>query len=106
MRLVRGFGEKFAILLTFRFIQITPKKVFADVLLRKQAFLNNKNMDFKKREISIFPKGIVNKYGQKVEVFHLLRLSKIDREKVFVNFVDTKEGFKDYTNICSCETQK
>ena len=66
MRLVRGFGEKFEILLTFRFIQNTPKKVFADVLLTKQAFLNNKNMDFKKRESGIFPKRIVNKCGQKV----------------------------------------
>ena len=57
-------------------------------------------MDFKKRESGIFPKRIVNKIGQKVEVFHLLRLSKIDREKVFVDVVDTKEAFKDYKNIC------
>ena len=62
--LVHGFCEKFEILLTFRFIQNTPKKVFADVLFRKQAFLDNKNMDFKKHEIGIFPKGIVHEFGQ------------------------------------------
>ena len=68
--LVHGFGEKFKILLTFRFTQNTPKKkVFADVLVRKQAFQDNKNMDFKKHEIGIFPKGIVHEFGPKVEVF-------------------------------------
>ena len=34
--------------------------VFADGLVRKQAFLDNKNMDFQKPEISIFPKKIVH----------------------------------------------
>ena len=44
--LVHGFGEKFEILLTFRFIQnIHREKVFGDVLVRKQASLDNKNMD-------------------------------------------------------------
>ena len=42
--------------------------MFADVLVRKQDFLNNKNMDFKKREIGIFPKGIVHEFGQKVDI--------------------------------------
>ena len=40
--LVHGFGEKFESLVTFRFIQITPKNVFGDVLVRKQAFPENK----------------------------------------------------------------
>ena len=67
--LVHGFGEKFNILLPFRFIQNIPEKVFADVLVRKQAFLDNTTTDFKKREIGIFPKGIVHEFGQKVEAF-------------------------------------
>ena len=67
--LVHGLGETFEIFVTFRFIQNTPKKVFGDVLVRKQAFLDNKNMDLRKREIGIFPKGIVREFGQKVEVF-------------------------------------
>ena len=66
--LVHGFGEKFEVLLTFPFIQNTPKKVFSDVLAKKQAFLDNKNMDFNKHEIGIFPKGIVHEFGPKVKV--------------------------------------
>ena len=34
-----------------------------------------------------------------LKFFHLLTLSKIDREKVFANVLDTKEDFKDYKNI-------
>ena len=48
--------------------------------------------------------NLVRKLIQKF--FPLLRLSKIDREKVFVDVVDTKEAFKDYKNICLCETLK
>ena len=49
--------------------KINPEKVFEDVLIRKQAFLDNINMDLKKRKIDIFAKGIVHDFGQKVEVF-------------------------------------
>ena len=48
--LVHGFGQKLAILLTFRVMQNKPKKVFGDVLVRKQAFLDNINMDLKRRQ--------------------------------------------------------
>ena len=34
-----------------------------------------------------------------LKFFHLLTLSKIDREKVFADVLDTKEDFKDYKNI-------
>ena len=53
-------------------------------------------MDLKKRKIAIFAKGIVHDFGQKVEVFHLLCFSKMDREKVFAVVLDKKETFKDY----------
>ena len=33
---------------------------------------------------------------KKLRFFHLLSLSKIDREKVFADVLDTKEAFKDY----------
>ena len=56
-------------------------------------------MDFKKREIFIFPKGIVHE-KKKLKFFHLLSLSKIDREKVFADVLDTKEAHEDYKNIC------
>ena len=87
--LVHGFGEKFEILITFLFIQNTPKKVFGDLLVRKQAFLDNKIMDLKNAKLV-----------KKLKFFHLLCLSKIDGEKVFADVLDTKETFKDYKNIC------
>ena len=53
----------------FVLCKIHPEKVFGDVLLRKQAFLDNINMDLKRGKIGIFAKGIVHDFGQKVEVF-------------------------------------
>ena len=103
--LVHGFGEKFEILLTFRFIQNTPKKVFGDVLARKQAFLDNKKLHLKKSEIGIFSKGIAMNLVKKLKFFHLFCLSKIDREKVFADVLDKKEDFKDHKNICLRKTQ-
>ena len=44
-----------------------PEKVFGDVLDRKQAFLDNINMDLKRRQNWHFCKG-VHDFGQKVEV--------------------------------------
>ena len=57
------------ILLMFRFMQNTRRKVFVDVLVRKQAFLDRINMDEKEGKIGIFAKGIVHDFGQKVELF-------------------------------------
>ena len=57
------FCERFVLCL------IQPEKVFADVLVRKQAFLDNINMDLKRRQNWHFCKGIVHDFGQKVEVF-------------------------------------
>ena len=37
--------------------KIHPKKVFGDVLVRKQAFLDNINMDLKRRQNWHFCKG-------------------------------------------------
>ena len=37
---------------------------------------------------------------KKLKFFHLLCLSKIDREKVFADVLDKKEAFKDYKNNC------
>ena len=55
----------------YRFVlsKINSEKVFGDVLVREQAFLDNINIDLKKRKIEIFAKGIVHDFGQKVEVF-------------------------------------
>ena len=53
----------------FLLCEIHREKVFGDVLLRKQAFLDNINIDLREGKIGIFAKGIVHDFGQKVEVF-------------------------------------
>ena len=42
---------------------------------------------------------------KKLKFFHLLCLSKMDREKVFADVLDKKEAFKDYKNSCVRKTQ-
>ena len=42
---------------------------------------------------------------KKLKFFHLLYLSKIDREKVFADVLDKKEAFKDYKNNCLRKTE-
>ena len=42
---------------------------------------------------------------KKFKFFHLLCLSKIDREKVFADVVDKKEAFKDYKKNCVQKTR-
>ena len=42
---------------------------------------------------------------KKMKFFHLLYLSKIDREKVFPDVLDKKEAFKDYKNNCVRKTE-
>ena len=37
---------------------------------------------------------------KKLKFFHLLYLSKIDRENGFADVLDTKEAFQYYQNIC------
>ena len=39
-------------------------------------------------------------FVKKLKFFHVLCLSKIDREKVFSDVLDKKKGFKDYNNNC------
>ena len=39
-------------------------------------------------------------FVKKLNFFHLLCLSKEDREKVFADVLDKKEAFKDYKNYC------
>ena len=53
----------------FVLCKMHPEKVFGDLLVKKQAFLDNINLYLKKGKISIFAKGIVHDFAQKVEVF-------------------------------------
>ena len=70
----------------FVFWKIHPEKVFVDAFVRKQAFLDNKNMDLNTSQIGIFAKSMI--LVKKMKFFHLLYLSKIDREKVFADDLD------------------
>ena len=47
----------------FVLCEIHREKVFGDVHLRKQAFLDNINMDLREGKIGIFAKGIVHDFG-------------------------------------------
>ena len=40
-----------------------------------------------------------------LKLFHLLCLSKIDREKVFADVLDKKEALKDFKNNCLSKTE-
>ena len=51
-------------------------KVFGDVLVRTQAFLDNGNMDFKKCKNGIFPKGMVHDFGQNFEILLTFRFNQ------------------------------
>ena len=42
---------------------------------------------------------------KKLKFFHLLSLSKIDREKLFADVLGKKEAIKDYKNDCLRKTQ-
>ena len=70
--------------------EIHPEKVFGDVLLRKEAFLDHINMDLKRRQNWHFCMILV----KKLKFFHLLYLSKIDPEKEFADVLDKKKPLK------------
>ena len=44
-------------------------------------------------------------FGKKLKFFHVLSLSKIDREKLFADVLDKKETIKDYKKDCLRKTQ-
>ena len=73
----------------YRFVlyKIHQEKVLGDVPVKKEAFLDNINIDLKRRQNWHFCKGILVK---KFKFFHLLCLSKIDREIVFADNLDKK----------------
>ena len=100
--LVHGFGQKFEILLTFRFMQNTPRKSIWWRSRYKTSLSRQYKHGFKKKAKLAFLSMILVK---KLKFFHVLCLSKIDREKVFADVLDKKEAFQDYKNICLWKTQ-
>ena len=88
------------------------KKWFRNVLVKKQACLDNRNIDLKKGNLDIFSKKIMSMisfkspwFGEKVKFVFLSFLSKIDREKVFVDVLDRNQVLKDNKNRSLGKTQ-
>ena len=79
------------------------KQRFRNVLVKKQACLD-RYMDLKKGNQDIFWKEIVHNLVKKL-IFFLSFLSKIDREKVFIDSLDSKEALKDNKNRSLWKTQ-
>ena len=80
--------------------KIRPKKVFGNVLDRKLAFLDYKNMDFKKvAKLAIFQRGQPMVSTKIMKFLYLFFLGKIRQKKVFGNVLDRKLAFLDYTNM-------
>ena len=58
-----------------------------------------------KKKLTFLQRGKCMILVKKLMFFHLLCLSKIDREKVFADVLDKKEAFKDYKNNCVRKTE-
>ena len=58
-----------------------------------------------KTKLTFLQRGKCMILVKKLKLFHLLCLSKIDREKVFADVLDKKEAFKDYKKNCVRKTQ-
>ena len=52
--------------------RIDREKVFADVLDKKETLKTVKTTVYGKRKIRIFPKGLVHRFGQKLEIYSTL----------------------------------
>ena len=83
---------------------MNKNKGFVTFSSKKQACLDNRNMDLKKGNLDIFWKEIVHNLVKKL-IFFLSFLSKIGREKVFIDGLDSKEALKDNKNRSLWETQ-
>ena len=71
-------------------MKIDREKTLFDVLYSKQAFLNKKNRFEKPTKLAFLERGYSMVLVKNLKFFHLLYLSKIDREKVFADVLDKK----------------
>ena len=73
--------------------------MFHDILDKKQAFADYKNIDFRKSPNWICPKGLVHDFGQKFRFFLCLYSGKIVLEIAFGDVLDRTQAFLHYKNI-------
>ena len=78
--------------------KVGKKKVFGDILERKNAFLDYKNKKQKNRKIAFFPKGSVHSFGQQMGFFPPFYFWQKRQEKVFGDILQRKNAFLDYKN--------
>ena len=78
--------------------KVGKKKVFGDILERKNAFLDYKNKKQKNKKFPFFQRGqsivLVNKW----DFFHLFIFGKKGKKKVFGDILERKNAFLDYKN--------
>ena len=78
--------------------KVGKKKVFGDILERKNAFLDYKNKKQKNQKFPFFQRGqsivLVNKW----DLFHLFIFGKKGKKKVFGDILERKNAFLDYKN--------
>ena len=104
--LVHGFGEKFEILLTLCFIHNTPRKsIWLRSRYKTSLFRQYKHRFKKNAKLLFLQRWFSMMLLKNLKFFHILCLSKIDREKVFADVLVKKEALKDYQNICLLKTQ-
>ena len=73
--------------------------MFGDVLDRKQAFLDYRNIDLKKPQNLHLSKGVSPWFWPNYEISLSLLLAKIGKENIFGNVLDRKRAFLNYKNI-------
>ena len=70
--------------------------MFYDILDRKNAFLDYKNINLKKSKNWDFSKGVSPRFFS--NFFHVFVLGKICQESVFHDILERKNAFLDYKN--------
>ena len=66
---MHDFGEKVEIFSSFVFIKNRSRKLFGDVLDKRQPLKTIKTSVYEKRKIRMFSNGLVHDFGEKVEIF-------------------------------------
>ena len=70
---------------------LAQENVFYDILERKNAFLGNKNMKFKKSKMDIFPKGLTHGFGRKIAIFPTFFFRQYTPGKCLLWYSSTKK---------------
>ena len=89
--------NKFLYLFILR--KIDQEKVFSNVLERKLASVEYKNIDFQRSQNFLFSKRLAMVLVKSLKYLDLFFLATVGWEKVFSNVLDRKLPFLDYKNL-------